>query len=384
MSWIVLVAAALAAPKKAPKAPPPAPCQAQVDALAAATPAAAGKAFTDLAACDATLAAPLAASTFTAAKMAPGTDANAALLAGLALGQADAVRGWFGGVTGADRSSAIDALGNACDKSGVAAFLGATPADAVVSGGWLGGLDTCRAPEAVKLLEGALATPAADPAVLAAVLAAYVQNQGTAALPRLEALVASKLDEARSVVVVEAFPAAAGVGSPGGAPMDAATKAVAGLMKSAADLPPLAVEAARKSLASLGMGDTAESDKLALARYRDLKQADDTLLYGVAVVEVATCKKGDTKVDLHHATFTPGAPAWPDQVVERSAGAREAWRVDLAARCKGTSTPVVLTTPAPLKDVAAYDAWVAAQLADLATKHPGAKTKSIAEAAIRN
>ena len=384
MSWIVLVAAALAAPKKAPKAPPPAPCQAQVDALATASPAAAGKAFGELAACDAALAAPLAATTFTAAKLAPGADANAAVLVGLAAGQGEAVRAWFGGLTGADRASAIDALGSACDRPGVAAFVGATPGDALVSGGWLGALDTCRAPEAVKLLEGALAAPPADAATLAAVLGAYAQNLGPAALPRLEAMLAGKPDEARSILLIDAISAAAGVGQPAGVPMDVATKAVAGLMKSAADLPPLAVESARKALASLGMGDTAESDRLALARFRDVKQADDTLLYGVAVVEVATCKKGDTKVDIHTASFAPAAAAWPDQVAERTAGAREGWRVDLAARCKGTSTPAVLTSPAPFKDQAAYDAWVAAQVADVAAKHPGVKTKSIAEAAIRN
>jgi hypothetical protein len=384
MSWIVLVAAALAAPKKAPKAPPPAPCQAQVDALSAAAPAAAGKAYTDLAACDAALAAPLAASTFTPAKLAPGAEANAAVLVVLAGGQADPVRAWFGGLTGADRASAIDALGNACERPGVAAFFGATPADALVSGGWLGGLDTCRAPEAVKVLEGALAAPAVDSAAFAAVLGAYAQNLGPAALPRLDALLAGKLDEARSIAVVEAYATAAGVGQPAGVPMDVATKAVAGLMKSAAELPPLAVESARKALASLGMGDTAESDRLALARYRDVKQADDSLLYGVAVVEVATCKKGDTKVELRTASFAPVAAAWPDQVAERTSGAREGWRVDLAVRCKGTSAPVVLTSPAPFKDLAGYNAWVAAQQADIASKHPGVKTKSIAEAAIRN
>jgi hypothetical protein len=386
MSWIVLVAVALAAPKKAPKAPktpPPAPCQAQLDALAAAAPAAAGKAFTDLAACDAALAGPLAATTFTTAKMAPGADAHAALLVGLAGGQVDAVRAWVGGLSGAERAGAIDLLGNACDKPGVAAFLAAAPADALVSGGWLGGMDTCRAPEVVTVLETALAAPALDTTTRSAVLGTYARNKGPDALPRLEAMLASKLDEAASIAVVEAIGTAAGVGQPGGVPMAVAAKAVAGIVKSAAELPPLAVEAARTTLAALGLGDSEDSDKLALARYRDVKQADDTLRYGVGVVEIGTCKKGEVKIEFHHASFTPTAPAWPDQVAERSAGAREGWRLDLAARCKGTSTLVVLTSNKPLQDQAAYDAWVQAQLSELAFKHAGVKPKVIAEPAIR-
>jgi hypothetical protein len=70
--------------------------------------------------------------------------------------------------------------------------------------------------------------------------------------------------------------------------------------------------------------------------------------------------------------------AWPDQVKDRVTAATVApdsgvWKLDLAARCKGTSTVTVTTSQAPLKDAAALAAWQTEQVTTLAKAQPSFK-----------
>ena len=110
------------------------------------------------------------------------------------------------------------------------------------------------------------------------------------------------------------------------------------------------------------------------------RSKDGKLLYGVVVVDAATCKNGEKKAEVHVAMVNESGRTWPDELLERVKPAVEThFELTLASRCKGTGTPVYLVPSAPFKDKAAFDAWVTEQLEAQTKAYDGAKLKRFDE-----
>lgn len=373
MTVLLLALSGLAA--AAPKAKSaPAPCEAQTAALAEAAPQKVAAAFVELAACNAGLAKAAAATAFP--RILAGKEADPAVVAALKLGAADTVRGWMDGLESDQRSAAVSALGESCAVAEVPAFfLAVSATENFTRQGWYKGLDDCRVPEAQALLKTRIQGSAGDRALFSNLLDVYGRNVGVEAIPFFEQLLVGQNDPELATYIVSSFGAAAGLGQPGGASTDAATKAIGAITKAAPTLPAKAVEQARNTLKALG----AEQQSSAMAKYvhKEGLQADGRLQYGVFVTETATCKKGDTRIVAHHAPVLI-MDAWPDEVGERVKAAVETFGFDLAEKCKGTGSNAVTTSP-PLKDAAAYQGWVAEQLKELGKAQPAVKPKVEAE-----
>ncbi len=371
----------------APKAPPapPTPCKAETEALAAAGPAAAGKSFADLATCDAALAKGAADKAFGTILAGPGGDA--AMLAGIKVGAGERVRAWVETLDANDRSTAIDTLGKSCAAEGVPAFwtqAHAALGDAFWANGWFKGLDECRDASVRPLLTAAAEAPVKDRTRYLSVIEATSRNLGAEALPLLESLLGKHgADPELSTYIVRAFGDAAGVGDVAGINAGASVKAIEAIRKAAPTLSEKGVDQARVTLGALKAAEQV-GDELAAVRYKGMAQPGGKLLYGVFVSEVATCKKGDVKVEVHHAPAT--LTAWPDQVKDRvTPGITPpvgVWKLGLGEKCKGTSVVSVTTSAVPLKDAAAYAQWQGEQLRELQKAQPGVKVKEIAETAL--
>jgi hypothetical protein len=369
--WLALVLAAHAAPT----------CDAKAlgKALTDAGPSAAGKAFTDLAACDAAVAKIAAPEAFK--RILAGDSGDAAIVAALGLGSGDVVRTWIGGLESDDKSRTIATLGKSCASPGVATFFLDTEkslGDKFWSDRWYRGLGECREAPVQELLRARVSQPGNDRGQFNGVIEVFSRNLGKDAIPALKAAAQSQKDPELASIIVNAFPNAAGVGTVAGEDPEATKLAVEALNELAPILPEKAVDQARTTLLSLGA--EADSDHLAGVRYHADLQPSGGLLYGVVATEIATCKKGDTRVTFHHAHINEAGRTWPDEVAERIAPAvTGGFKLDLAASCKGTGTVENSTPPAPFKDAAAYDAWVQGQLLDVQKKHPDVKPKLVAE-----
>lgn len=346
-------------------------------ALAEAGPASTGKAFAELAACDpkaATAAAPEAFKRTLA-----GPNGDAAVLAAVKIGAWQAVRDWVPSLMSDERSSTINKLGQSCDVKEVPAFFidsAKVLGDSFYSDRWYAGLDDCREASVRELLRAELAKPVKDPIRFKSVLDTYSRNLGADAVPVLKALLGDQKNPELATYIVESFADAAGVGSANGANADATGKAVAAIQEVAPSLPGAAVDKARQTL--LALGAELESDKLAAVRYKDVAKADGGLTYGVVLAEIATCKKGDTKVQYHHAQLLDTGHTWPDQVGDRVGGQLAgAFELKLAESCKGTGTTKVVTSDVPFKDNGAYQAWVDARLKELQKENPVEKAKVV-------
>jgi hypothetical protein len=157
--------------------------------------------------------------------------------------------------------------------------------------------------------------------------------------------------------------------------------AVAAIVEVAPTLPPKAVDQARITLLSLGA--EADSDKMVVHRFRDVLQPSGGLLYGLVATEVATCKKGDTRVTIHTAQVNEGGKTWPDQLDARvKDGMNVSMKLDLADSCKGTGTVETATPVQPFKDAAAYQAWVDKTIEEIQKKNAGIKIKVVPEDAL--
>jgi hypothetical protein len=187
----------------------------------------------------------------------------------------------------------------------------------------------------------------------------------------LKALLEAHATEAELATnLVSAFTYAAGTNP------EARALAVATLVELAPKLPAQAVNQARTTL--IGLGAEAESDALVAVRFKDAVQTGGGLLYGMVIVDVATCKKSDQRVEVHVAQVMDSGHTWPDQLLERAkVQAASKIELDLADRCKGTGTQEYLTPAEPFKDAAAFDAWVEEQLKAVEKKYPEIKAKRI-------
>ncbi len=375
---IALVLTALAAPaKKGPPPPPTTPaCVPQYTAMMEAGPAAAGKAFAEFAACDAAGATAQAPLIFPKIISGPGGDAAA--LAAMKLGLGDLVRSWTGGLQPDERSQFIDALGKSCTHKEVPEFFVATfksVGDKFWSDRWYAGLDECRAPLAQELLSGALQSPGNDRARYQSIVQTFAANLGKEAIAPLTVRLTEEKDAEVAAFLVAAFANAAGVGSPEGIHAEAAQLAADSIRGLAPTLPIKAVEQARITLMDLRAEEA--SDAMAVVRYRDFLQPDGTLLYGIYATTVATCKKGDVKVEVHTAALNGGTHAWPDQLSIRIPGRVNGFEWHLPKDCKGDMK--VVTPPAPFKNPDGLKAWMLEQDKELAKAAPGVKPKVYAE-----
>lgn len=359
---VLALALALAAPAK------PAPsCDVKglTQALRDATPGGVPKAYADLAACDAAAARAITPEAFT--RVLPGQPGDDAAVLAMKLGAGEAVRAWVNGLQPDDRGPTLNRLGGRCDDPEVVKFwveshtaLGAR----FFEGRWYAALDACRVPEVQNLLGVALATSKKDRARFGGVVDVYARNLGKQAIPGLVDLAKGETDPLVLIDIVDAFSDAAGVGGPNGPDLEAAAAALAALGQLTPTLPEKVADQARTT--HLALGDELGADKLVTVRYRSLLQPDGGLLYGLVVVEKATCKKGDLRVEAHHGSVLDSGHTWPDQLQERVAdAAKVAYEMDLAESCRGTSTFEWIPSDTPLKDDAALRAWVDRTLLDV-------------------
>lgn len=329
----------------------------------AASPSSSGKIYAEMAACDAAAAKNYAPTAFT--KILSGEGGDAAALAAISVGAGDQVRAWAMTREPDERSALIKTLGGACDKPGVPAFFTATATglgDKFWSEGWYTGLATCRDPGVQNMLKTAVAAKTSDRSRYFSILSVFARNLGKDAVPVLRAMLQQEKDPEIAATLVQTFLDAADADPAAKAP------AIAAITELAPTLPDQAVNQARTALLTLGA--EAESDALALFRYDDRKQADGSLLYGVAVIEVATCKKGDTRVEVHAAKVKDPGRTWPDQLATRTKDhVASGFTLTLGDRCKGTATTTTVTPEQPFKDAAEYSAWVDSLVEEAAKKN---------------
>jgi len=373
-SLLSLVSPALAAPAAAPAAAPGCDAKALGTALTEASPGPSAQAFVDLAACDAAAAKVAAPAAFK--RVLAGPTGDAAALVAISLGQGTPVRDWLDTLQADERASTLNKLGEACDKTGVAAFwtdAATAKGEKFWSSRWYAALDSCRVASAQALLSAQITAAKSDRAMFAAVLGTFATNAGSAALPTIEALAATEKDPLVWIDLVRALPAAGGVGDPAGPNTERLTAALATLGRLAPSLPERAFPEARK--AYLALGDERAADSLSAIRYKDML-VDGKLLYGIVAVESATCKKGDARVTVHAAPLWDSGHAWPDQLVERAKPNAEAlFEPKLAETCKGTGTVEWLVPEAPFPNMQAYSGWVAAEKATIEHDHAGVAVK---------
>ncbi|MSQ00823.1 MAG: hypothetical protein EXR71_02895 [Myxococcales bacterium] len=370
---LALALAAVAGPK-APAVVVPACVTEGQKAVAEAGPAAAGKAWLELAVCDAAaarLAAPEAWK-----KIIAGPGADAAGVKAIELGLGEHIRAWADTQQPDEKSAFVNTLGEQCENGAVPAFfvesekaLGAK----FWSGRWFAGLDACRTPAAVALLTSGLESQKGERGRFKAVLETLARNLGKDAIPVLMARLAVESDPEFASYEVGAFADAAGVGSVAGLNLDAAALAVAAITKLAPVLPEPALESARTTL--LALRDELASDSMAAQRYRALAQADGSLHYALYVTKVGACKK-DTKIEVHTVLLTNAGRTWPDQVATRAASWVDAIDWKLPKDCVGTVT--VTASATPIKDRAAFDAFTKGLDTELQKKNDGVKVKVFA------
>lgn len=350
-------------------------------ALAEAAPSGAGKAFADLAACNPAAAKTAAPEAFK--KILAGEQGDAAVVTAIGIGAGDVVREWANAQMPDDRSRTISKLGEKCDQAGVPEFFIDTATalgEKFWTERWYRGLRDCRAPKVQELLKQRIANPGADRMLLFGVIEVFGRNLGRDAVPALKEALQSEKDPEIAAYFVNAFADAVGVGSVKGPDAEAAKEAIAAINALAPTLPAKAIDQARTTL--LNLGAEADSDRLAVIRHKDVMQSSGGLLYGVVTTEVATCKKGDTRVAIHTAQVNEGGKTWPDQLRDRVADpVKTAMELDLAASgsCKGTGTHENVTPSAPFKDAAAYQKWVDDTILEIQKKYPDLKIKVIPE-----
>jgi hypothetical protein len=374
--WLPLFAVCMAAPAKGKPPPVKAECASVAAELTEAGPGSVGKVFAQLAGCDAEAAKREAAAVFAKAIGGPGGDAAA--VAAIQLGVGPTLYAWIDAQQPDERSQTIDSLGKACAaEPKVGDFFVAAAAERAArfaSDRWYAGLDECRVPAVATWLGEQVKAGHKDRAFYKGMVETAARNLGKDAVPILAERIAGVQPE-EAAFLVAAFADAAGVGTEAGVQTDAAVAAVAAIKGLVPSLPTKALDQARNTLNDLGAED--ESDLVAGVRFKDVAQADGSLHYGAHVAKVGTCKNGDVKIEAHTLVVKAGNNTWPDQVQPRLKATLDkvSWR--LPKDCQGEV--VVTTSPAPLKDVAAHEAWLSDLDRALQKAHSGVRPKVIAE-----
>ncbi len=335
--------------------------------MAEASPRALGELFTRLAFCDAE----------TTQRMAPeyfprvlsgqtGVDAAAAVVGA---GAGDIVREWISGLISDERASTLAGLGESCEaQPALVGFFTESHAqlgERFWRDRWHRALADCRAPEIQELLRLAFQEESVqkDSSRFGSILEVFCTNARGAAIPWLKALLFTTYEE-NQLHIISAFANAAGVGSLEGTDPDAAKAAVTAIVEVAPQVPASVVEQARITLESLGAPQ--EADELAAVRYADRQQADGRFMWGAVAVETATCKKGDTRLGVHHAQVFETGHHWPDQMQPAvDASVMAGWEMNLGQKCKGTSRHEVIVSSAPFQAEEQWISWRDEQLREI-------------------
>lgn len=368
MLSLSLVAALFSAPALSQDAAQGCDAKQLAKELAAASPVQAGPLFVQLAECDPAAAAKVAPAELP--RVLPGPDGDAAAVSAVRVGATDALITWTDGMISKDRSRTIAALGEACDEhQAVKDFLvGAKDSLGAKfwEERWYRTLGSCSGPEVGAVLAAELDKGAgADKTRYFGVLEAFARSQGPAAVPKLEELMGRFDDPEGQTYIVNAFPDAAQVGSLDGMNQQTAAAAVAALERLGPSLTPKATEAARVALQSLD--DEAAADAMAGQRFRDLRQEDGGLLWGVVLVESASCKKGSQTWRRIHSAMVQGmGNTWPDQLQDKvEVSATGAWELTLDKKCKSESELRWIVPSEPFADESAWSTWDKTQQAEL-------------------
>lgn len=356
-------------------------------ALTDAAPQQVPEAYMALAACDA--AAARAATAATLPRMVSGDKANEAAVAAIKAGAGKEVRAWVDGLLSDERGSVLGALGHACGGTPeVQTFFldtAAATGEEFWTKRWARSLAECRAPSVqawlVKEFDTITTQNMRDQTRFLSVVEITARNLGEAAVPKLKDLLSKTTDEERQAYVVNAFADAAGVGSVAGTNTKAAEAGIAAIVSLAPQLGNKGLEQARTTLTALG--DERASDEMAGFRYKAVKQSDGTLLYGLVVVENASCKNGKTQQLVHVGEVRDPGQTWPDQLPAKAeAAARSAWELNLGEKCKGESKADFRVPAEPFADAKAMKKWVDEQI-EIANKTAADKRARIDENPIK-
>ena len=129
------------------------------------------------------------------------------------------------------------------------------------------------------------------------------------------------------------------------------------IYENAGRLQPEALLQARTVLTSLEA--EAEADELAGYMYKAHQQPNGQYMWGLVVVENATCKKGNEKQRIYMSSILETGTNWADQLpeqIEDAVGVQ--WEMDLAKRCKGTGTVEYIITELPIANQDALQVWL--------------------------
>lgn len=325
-----------------------------------AAPVKVAKAFTELAKCDTARAKRVAPSVLP--KMLSGSDGNKATMSAIEVGANADVRAWLTGLEPDQRSRTVAWLGEKCAESEpIQGFFVEAKNEMGMefwTERWHRGLAECRVPSIQKVLADAIVDSelVKDRTRLFNVLEVYARNLRGDALPALVKLANETDDPEEVTYLINAFADTTGVGSVEGMDAGIAGKAAAAIRELGPKLPTRAVEQARITLRTLG--DEEASDGFAKHRWSD-RYTDGAYRYGVAVREVATCKNGKTRTNLHVAAFSEPGAQWPDQIqpllLEKL---QYEWSMTTADACKGTAEFDVQMPAEPFTDDDAQAKWV--------------------------
>jgi hypothetical protein len=324
-----------------------------------ASPVGVSTVFSELAACDAKMAARSAPEAF--GRMLWTNRSVGALVAAIGMGKTELVRDWIGQLRSDERSSAVAALGAACaGNESVAEFLVESHTvlgEQFWNQRWYRSLSECRFESVQALLAQAVDEAAGDRDRFLGVLEVFARNQGPGAVGKITELLRANEDKELAVYLVKTYADAAQVGSAEGQNEEATQAAVAAILELAPQFSMRTLKQAQTTL--LGMGAALESEGLPGTHFAALKWGDGFLHYGLLAVETARCKGGKkTKMGIHSGALTEVGKRFPLEVKAASLAATQSvWAFDLSAKCKVEQELEVSVSEVPFATADALAAW---------------------------
>jgi hypothetical protein len=210
-------------------------------------------------------------------------------------------------------------------------------------------------------------------------LEVYARNLRGAAIPTLTEVLRNAKDESFATPLLVVFADVANIGGAGGTDAAAAAAAVKAIVEAAPSIPERTVERARGTL--IALGDEAAANALAKHRFRD-RYVDGRYTWGIAAVEQFVCKNAEERAVLHIGTLSEPGNTWPDAMgAMADAAARASWKLDGAAKCKGTGTVTVEVSPEPLS-AEGVAAWVKEKKSAFSEANGSKKLTVVDEAAL--
>ena len=194
------------------------------------------------------------------------------------------------------------------------------------------------------------------------VMAAMARNLEGAAIPHLKADLEKSEDAEVQVNLIATIFEAVDENNENHADDKQMTQEVAGvgvqaIYEHAGKLQPEALLQARTVLDSLEA--EAEADELAGYMYKAHQQPDGQYMWGLLVVENATCKKGNKKQRIYMSSILETGTNWADQLPEQIEDAVAVqWEMDLAKRCKGTGDVEYIISELPIVNSDALQVWL--------------------------